>query len=110
MKIGITRLLQILSFSSRFRIFFKLNHLSNCIRRPTVVAENISQLVAPPDFFSFLRACLKIIFFQKLFAQLSKFVFYVDCWILLITYNHFRDVLEISEIPKILRPKSFSNL
>ena len=43
MKIYITHLLQILNFSSPFRRF----EMKNSLRRPTIVADNISNLVAP---------------------------------------------------------------
>ena len=50
MKIYITHLLQILNFSSPFRRF----EIKNFLRRPTMVADNISNLVAPPqNFFHF---------------------------------------------------------
>ena len=52
MEIYITSLLQILSFSSCFRLF----EIKNFLRRLSMVADNITQLVAPPEFFSFLRA------------------------------------------------------
>ena len=52
MKIYITHLLQILNFSSSFRRF----EIKNFLRRPTMVADNISKLVAPPEFFSVLQA------------------------------------------------------
>ena len=72
MEIYITRLLQIWSFPRPFRRF----EIKNFHRRPTIVADNISLLVAPllpppppphththtptplflPEFFSFLRA------------------------------------------------------
>ena len=55
MKIYITHLLQILNFSSPFRRF----ELKNFLRRPAMVADNISNLEAPlSEFFSFLRAWL----------------------------------------------------
>ena len=43
MEIYITYLLQILSFSSRYRRF----EMKNLLRQPTMVADNISRLVAP---------------------------------------------------------------
>ena len=49
-EIYITRLPQ--SFSVHFRRFEKKNFL----RRPTMVADNISELVGPQEFLSFLRA------------------------------------------------------
>ena len=52
MKIYITHLLQILNFSSPFRRF----EIKNFLCRPTMVAGNISNLVALPELFSFLRA------------------------------------------------------
>ena len=52
MEIYITYLLQILSFSSRFRRF----EMKHFLRLPVMVADNISWLVVPPEFFSFLRA------------------------------------------------------
>ena len=55
MKIYITHLLKILNFSSPFRRF----EIKPFLCRPTMVAANISNLVAPLEFFSFLRACIK---------------------------------------------------
>ena len=52
MKIYITHFLQILNFSGPFRRF----EIKNFLRRPIMVADNISNLVALPDFFSFLQA------------------------------------------------------
>ena len=49
MEIYINRLLQILSFYSRCRRF----EMGNFFRRPTMVAYNISQLVATQNFFHF---------------------------------------------------------
>ena len=50
MKIYITHLLQILNFSSPFRRF----EIKNFLRRSTMVADNISNLVAhPKNFFHF---------------------------------------------------------
>ena len=58
MEIYITCLLQILCFSSRFRQF----EMKNILHQPTMVADNITELSAPPaplppEFFSFLQAC-----------------------------------------------------
>ena len=52
MKIYITHLLKILNLFSPFRRF----EIKNFLRWPTMVADNISNLVAPPEFFSFLWA------------------------------------------------------
>ena len=52
MEIYITYLLKILSFSSPFRRY----EMKNFLYRPTMVADHISYLVAPPEFFSILRA------------------------------------------------------
>ena len=52
MKIYITHLLQILNFSRPFRQF----EIKSSLHRPTIEAGNTSNLVAPPEFFSFLRA------------------------------------------------------
>ena len=49
MEIYITRLLQVLSFSRPFRRF----EMKNFLRRPTMVADNISLSVAPQNFFHF---------------------------------------------------------
>ena len=50
MKIYITHLVQILNFSSPFR----RSEIKNVFRRSTMVADNISKLVAPPqNFFHF---------------------------------------------------------
>ena len=49
MKIYITHLLQILNFSSPIRRF----KIKNSLRRPTMVANNISDLVPPQNFFHF---------------------------------------------------------
>ena len=48
-EIYITYLLQILSFFSRFTRF----EMQNFLRRSTMVDDNISQFVAPPEFFHF---------------------------------------------------------
>ena len=58
MEIYITCLLQILSFSSRFIRF----EIKNFLRQPTMVADNNSWLVASPEFFSFLLACISIVY------------------------------------------------
>ena len=53
MKIYITHLLQILNFSSTFR----QSEIKNSLCRPAMVADNISNLVAPPqNFFHFYRS------------------------------------------------------
>ena len=49
MKIYITPLLQILDFPSPFRRF----EIKNSLRRPTMVADNISNLVAHQNLFDF---------------------------------------------------------
>ena len=50
MKIYITHLLEILNFSSPVRRF----EIKNVLRRPTMMADNISNLVAlPQNFFHF---------------------------------------------------------
>ena len=49
MKIYITHLLQILDFPSPFRGF----EIKNSLHWPTMVAENISNLVAHQNFFHF---------------------------------------------------------
>ena len=54
MKIYITHFLQKLNFSSPFRQF----EIKNSLPRPTMVADNISNLVTPQELFSILRACL----------------------------------------------------
>ena len=54
MEIYITCLLQILSFSGRFRKF----EMKNFLRLTTMVADNISWLVVSLEFFSFLQVWL----------------------------------------------------
>ena len=47
MKNYITHILQILNFSSHFR----RSEIKNSLRRPTKVADNISNLLAPQNLF-----------------------------------------------------------
>ena len=63
MEIYITSLEQILSFSSRFRRF----EMKNFLRRPTMVANNITQLVVPQIFFHFYGSVLPTDLRRKLY-------------------------------------------
>ena len=78
-EIYITCLLQILSFSSRFRRF----KMKNFLRRPSMVADNITWLIVPSEFFSFLRACnettsMKHTIYKFLFSRHKKyFTFFI---------------------------------
>ena len=69
MEIYITCLLQILSFFSRFRRF----EMKNFLCQPTMMADNISQLGAPKNFFYFygptyyVKDCAKIVQIQSFF-------------------------------------------
>ena len=56
MKIYITHLLEILNFSSLFRRF----EIKNVLFRPTMMADNISNLVAPPRRIFFISTGLNI--------------------------------------------------
>ena len=57
MKIYITHLLQILNFSSTFR----QSEIKNSLCRPAMVADNISNLVAPPRIFFISTGLVTII-------------------------------------------------
>ena len=61
MEIYITCLLQILSSSSRFRRF----EMKNFLHRPTIMADNISWLVAAPQNLFFISTGLHMSFFNK---------------------------------------------
>ena len=67
MEIYVTYLLQILSFSSLFRRF----EMKSFLRRPAIVANNISQLVVSPRIF-FISTCL-----EKLKIADNEFQFYI---------------------------------
>ena len=63
MEIYITCLQQILSFSSRCRRF----EMENSFRRPIMVGDNISYLVAPPSQRSFISTGLYLYVLFSLF-------------------------------------------
>ena len=49
-------------------------------------------------------------FFATFYQKTSNFCFWVDGWVLAMKSKYFMDFLKISEFPKILSLKSFSNL
>ena len=66
-EIYITCLLQILSFPSSFRRF----EMKNFLRRPPMVVDNISELVAPQECLSFLRARRKHLCWNLSFKKVA---------------------------------------
>ena len=80
-EIYITCLLQILTFSSRF----KECEMKNFLRRPTMVANNISLLVAPRIFFTstgLFYTVFQCLCFLPVFPFFWKYFFFFGCSVL----------------------------
>ena len=73
MAIYINHLLQTLSFSSSFRRFEKEKFLC----RPTMVADNISKLVAPQNFFHFYGPVYIYIFIYIIHIYICLYILYI---------------------------------